>query len=83
MGDIVESGIGLSYRPASLCSLGLTGQYNNPMQELTLSPTVRDYEFGSCSLVKFFSYVLSAEACLLIFTFVKDDFYLLHFSTAD
>jgi hypothetical protein len=31
----------------------------------------------------FYGDVLSAEACLLIFTFVKDDFHLQHFSTAD
>ncbi len=34
--DIVDSGIGLSDRPASLCSLA--GQYDNPMQESTISP---------------------------------------------
>ncbi len=36
LGSIVDSGIGLSYLPASLCSLA--GRYNNPMTELTLSP---------------------------------------------
>ncbi len=36
MGDIVDSGIGLLYRPASLFSLG--GRYDNPMPESTLSP---------------------------------------------
>jgi hypothetical protein len=34
MGDIVDSGIGWSYRPASLCSL--VGRYDNPMLESTL-----------------------------------------------
>ncbi len=34
-GDKVNSGIGLSYWPARLH--GLTGQYDNPMPELTLS----------------------------------------------
>jgi hypothetical protein len=43
---IDDSGIELSYRPASLCSLA--GLYDNPMPELTLSPPVRDYEFGYC-----------------------------------
>jgi hypothetical protein len=33
-GDIVHSGIGLPYRPASLCSLA--DRYDNPMPELTL-----------------------------------------------
>jgi hypothetical protein len=37
LGDIVDSGIGLSYRPASLCN-PLAGRYNNPMPELILSP---------------------------------------------
>jgi hypothetical protein len=36
-GDKVNSGIGLSYRPARLH--GLTGRYNNPMPELTLYPS--------------------------------------------
>ncbi len=36
MGDAVDSGIGMSYRPASLCSLA--GRYDNPMPESTLSP---------------------------------------------
>jgi hypothetical protein len=35
--DIVGSGIGLSYRPASLCSLA--GRYGNPMPELTFPPS--------------------------------------------
>ncbi len=48
--DIVDSGLGLSYRPASLCSL--TGRYDNPMPESTLSPAVSDYEFGYCSLAR-------------------------------
>ncbi len=33
---LVDSTLGLSYRPASLCSL--TGRYDNPMSESTLSP---------------------------------------------
>ncbi len=36
LGDKVNSGIGLSYWPASPCSLA--GGYDNPMPELTLSP---------------------------------------------
>jgi hypothetical protein len=45
-GDIVNSGIGLSYRLSSLCSRA--GIYDNRTPELTLSPPppVRDYEFG-------------------------------------
>jgi hypothetical protein len=35
LGDIVDSGIGLSYRAASLYSL--EGRYENPVPELTLS----------------------------------------------
>jgi hypothetical protein len=34
--DIVDSGIGLSYPPASICFLA--GRYDNPMPELTLFP---------------------------------------------
>jgi hypothetical protein len=44
--DIVDSGIGLSYRPVSLCSLA--GRYDNPMPESTFFPPVRDFEFGFC-----------------------------------
>ncbi len=36
MGDIVDSGIRFSYRPASLCSLA--GRYDNLMLKSTLSP---------------------------------------------
>jgi len=36
LGDEVNSGIGLSYRPSSPCSLA--SQNDNPMPELTLSP---------------------------------------------
>jgi hypothetical protein len=37
LGDKVDSGIGLPYRPASPCSLA--GRwYDNPMPKLTLSP---------------------------------------------
>ncbi len=36
LGDKVNSGIGLSYRTASPCSLA--GRYNNPMPELAISP---------------------------------------------
>ena len=35
-GDVVDSGIGLSYRSASLSSL--TGRYDKPMLESTISP---------------------------------------------
>ncbi len=39
MGDIVDSDIWLSYRPASLCSLAVFADlYDNPMPESTLSP---------------------------------------------
>ncbi len=38
-----RTGMGLSYRRASLCSLA--GRYNNPMPELTLS--VRDYDLAT------------------------------------
>ncbi len=38
-GDKVNSGIELSYRPVSPCSLA--GRYDNPMPELTLSPSLR------------------------------------------
>jgi hypothetical protein len=37
LGDIVDSGIGFTYRPASLCNLA--GPYNYPMPESTLSPS--------------------------------------------
>ncbi len=37
LGDIIDSGMGLSYRPASLCSLA--GRYDNPMSESTISPS--------------------------------------------
>ncbi len=43
-GFIVDSGMRLWYWPASLFSLA--GRYDNPMPELTLSPQVKDYEFG-------------------------------------
>jgi hypothetical protein len=39
-GDIVDSGIGLSYRPASLCSLA--DRLDNPMPESTFIFQVRD-----------------------------------------
>ncbi len=42
-GDKVDSGVGLSYLPASLCSLA--GRYDNPMPESTEN-SLRDYEFG-------------------------------------
>ncbi len=45
LGDIVNSGIGLTYRPARLFSL--VRRYKNPMPELTLFPLVRDHEFGN------------------------------------
>ncbi len=37
LGDTVDSGIGLSYRPAIL--YWLTGRYDNPMPESTISPS--------------------------------------------
>jgi hypothetical protein len=42
--DKVNSGIGLSYRPAKLHRLA--GRYDNPICRNQLYPTVRDYEFG-------------------------------------
>ncbi len=44
-GDRVDSGLGLSYRPTSLCSLA--GRYNNPIC-LNFIPPVMDYEFCYC-----------------------------------
>ncbi len=50
-GNKVDSGIGLSYRPATLHRLA--GRYDNPMPALQQSyagvnyiPPVRDYKFG-------------------------------------
>jgi hypothetical protein len=48
-GDIVDFGIGLSYRPASLCSLA--GRYDNPMLESTLSPQSGTVNLASGSRV--------------------------------
>jgi hypothetical protein len=45
-GDKVNSGIGLSYRPARLNRL--MARYNNHMSELTMYPPVWNYEFGLC-----------------------------------
>jgi hypothetical protein len=42
MWDIVDSGIGLWYRPASLCSLA--GRYDK--HGVNFISLVRDYEFG-------------------------------------
>ncbi len=42
LGDVIDSGIGLSYRTASLCSMGGGGLYDNPMLKSTFSPLVRD-----------------------------------------
>jgi hypothetical protein len=48
MGDIVDFGIRLSYRPASLCS-----RYDNPNAGVNfILPPVRDYEFGFISLAR-------------------------------
>jgi hypothetical protein len=46
-GDIVDSGIGLSYRPARLHRLA--GRYDKPMLELTISPQSGTKNFSSCS----------------------------------
>jgi hypothetical protein len=43
MGDKVDSGIGLSYRPASLCSLA--GLYDNPMPESTMNQKLKIWLF--------------------------------------
>jgi hypothetical protein len=54
IGDKVDSGIGLSYRPVSLCSL--SGRYDNTMPESTLSPQSKtmnlafDIDFGRGSV---------------------------------
>ncbi len=37
--DVIDSGIGLSYRTASLCSLA--AQYDNPIPQSTISPSQR------------------------------------------
>jgi len=47
LGDIVNSGIGLSYRPASLCSLADRCD-TQPYAGVYFIPPVRDYEFGYC-----------------------------------
>ncbi len=44
LGDKVDYGIRLSYRPASLCSL--TGWYDNPYAIVNFIPPARDYELG-------------------------------------
>ncbi len=51
LGDKVDSGIGLSYRPASQCSPA--GRYiiRYPMPESTFFPLVSDYEFGHWSVL--------------------------------
>jgi hypothetical protein len=49
LGVIVNSGIGLSYLPTSLCIVA--GRYDNPMPESTLSLPVSDYEFGYWSQI--------------------------------
>jgi hypothetical protein len=46
-GDNVNSGIGLSYRPARLH--GLPARYDNPMPELTSSPSHGSIEFVHCT----------------------------------
>ncbi len=45
LGDIVDSGLGLSYRPACLCSLA--GRYDSPMPESTLSPQSRTMDLAT------------------------------------
>jgi hypothetical protein len=46
-GDTVKSVIGLSYQPASLCSLA--GRYDNPMPESPLSPLSGTMNFATGS----------------------------------
>ncbi len=48
-GDKVNSGTGLSYRPASLCSL--TGLYENPMPESTLAPQLETMNLDTALLI--------------------------------
>jgi hypothetical protein len=49
MGDKVDQGIGLSYRPASLLYVATpTGRYDKPYVIVNLIPPVRDYELGLC-----------------------------------
>ncbi len=55
MGHIVDSEIGLSYQPASLCSLA--GRYDNPMPKSTLSP-----QSGTMNLATLLSLVASLES---------------------
>jgi hypothetical protein len=59
-GDKVDSGIRLSYRPASLWNLA--GRYDNPMPEWSqpYPPQIRDYEFGYC-----LSYPTEGRNCTL------------------
>jgi hypothetical protein len=45
-GDIVDSGIGSSYRPARQSRQA--GRHDNPMPESTIHPPLGDYEFGYC-----------------------------------
>jgi hypothetical protein len=45
MSDKVDSGIGLSYRQANLCSLA--GRYDNPMPKSTLSPLSGSMHFAA------------------------------------
>ncbi len=54
IGDIVNSGKGLSYRPASLGSL--VGWYDNPMPESTLSP-----QSGTMNLVNLAAAIAADE----------------------
>ncbi len=57
-GDKVDSGKGLSYRPANLCSHA--GRYDNPMPESTLSPRQGLWIWllyaQLCTLTSYFSY---------------------------
>ncbi len=45
-GDKVDSGMGLTYRAARLHRLAGRYEFDNPVPESTISPLVRDYEFG-------------------------------------
>jgi hypothetical protein len=61
-GGVVDSGIRLSLRPASLCSLA--DRYDNPMPESTISPSqgLRNWpEEGEPSLLRRYSVVGGGE----------------------
>ncbi len=46
LGNRVDNGIGLSYRPANICSRTADGPVDNPYAIVNFIPPVRDYELG-------------------------------------